>query len=366
MAWGLQCIDHCSYICRRVAGRSRSAPRLGRRAPSSLRRRRADHLGSRTGQRRGSGKPRGEGRRRLYSLSTAWARARARETVAPTKHVVPRPRDFYFGSPAPMGTWSLEGPLNPHIASASSQSGFVDRLLAHRVFLYSAGDGPRCTRAGPVREAQRPIAHRPVPASVSALTPLLPNAWIASSITLSAIRGAATLILAISACAALFPARSSCRRLEARSRVISMSMRAWRSAPPNRCSPGLPTAVGNQLCHHLCDLAAPMGMQLGCSRGRAVPRDLEPPPSQQHDGRGTRTRHAFPWPCCASSPHRQCRLMSTPSARAGSGSATAFVRVLPDRSCLMDGVGRSCSSVSDAARHHLRPLTIRLPRIGLL
>ena len=79
-----------------------------------------------------------------------------------------------------------------------------------------------------VGEAQRAdMRHRRAPAPKSVVTPPPPCAWIASSMTLSAMRGAATLIMAISSCAALLPALSiMSAAFRQSSRVISMSMRA--------------------------------------------------------------------------------------------------------------------------------------------
>ena len=81
---------------------------------------------------------------------------------------------------------------------------------------------------------------------MSSDTPAPPNAWMASSMMRSAMIGAATLIIAISPCAALFPARSiMSAALRQRSRVISMSMRALatRSSHTDCSAMVLPNAV---------------------------------------------------------------------------------------------------------------------------
>jgi hypothetical protein len=60
-----------------------------------------------------------------------------------------------------------------------------------------------CTLVGAVGEPQH--ARRRLREAVIAVTPALPEAWIAQSITRQAMLGAATLIIAISARGALLP-----------------------------------------------------------------------------------------------------------------------------------------------------------------
>src|SRR5688572_17232409 len=128
-----------------------------------------------------------------------------------------------------------------------TQRGFVQRRLAHPCFLYSClAIARRWTSSGPsARRKVRTDAQAPA-SGKSADTPPPPCAWIASSSTFSAVRGAATLIIAISPCAALLPTRSiMSAALRHSSRVISISIRASaiRSSQTDCSDRRLPNAV---------------------------------------------------------------------------------------------------------------------------
>ena len=146
----------------------------------------------------------------------------------------------------------------------------------------SSGCGPR-----PARRRGAGCGCRPSCAAsgVSWLTPAPPNAWIASSMICSAMRGALTLIIAISALAALLPALSiRSAALRHSRRVQSISIRA----SATRCSQMLcslqPLAEGDarlQPPHHRLERffrrADGAHAMVDAARPEAALRDLEPP-----------------------------------------------------------------------------------------
>ena len=135
------------------------------------------------------------------------------------------------GSTGPTGIWSARTgpgslrhspPATRPSASSSSSCSLIDASCTPAGRW--RGGGPRPARR---RAAACGSRHRRAPARHPRTRRPPPNAWIASSMIFSAMIGAATLIIAISPCAALLPARSiMSAALRHSRRVISMSMRA--------------------------------------------------------------------------------------------------------------------------------------------
>ena len=174
------------------------------------------------------------------------------------------------------------------------------------------GDGAVVNLVRPIGETQRANA-RPAGASgVSWLTPAAPNACTASSMIFSAMFGAFTLIIAISALAALLPALSiRSAALRHSSRVHRSRSAPRRPAAPRCCARQIFLPNATRLCSRLhisssASSAAPIvrmqwWMRPGPSRPCAISKPL-PSPSRRLDG-ATRTLSSLisMCPCGASS-----------------------------------------------------------------
>ena len=145
------------------------------------------------------------------------------------------------------------------------------------------------------------------------LTPAPPCAWMASSMICSAMRGALTLIIAISALAALLPAlsiRSAALRHSRREQSISIRASATRCSQTLCSARRLPKAVrALQPARHRAErfLGRADGAHAMVDAARPEPalRDLEPAAlAEQQVRRRERARPSSAismWPCGASS-----------------------------------------------------------------
>ncbi len=265
---------------------------------------RADHLGvgaQRERPRHREAERRKRGQQAIFAVDRMRRLEQLPERLA-AQHIVARRRVDPVGRVrlARREFGQLERPAKPSTLAFEPrpERRFVQRRARSSVLLeLHPRDRPPMHFVGPVGEPQR--AHRRPgarPAGSPPTRPPPPCAWIASSSTFSAVRGAATLIIAISPCAALLPTRSiMSAALRHSSRVISISIRASaiRSSHTDCSDRRLAERgarhqpLGHQLDRFLGDPDHPHAM-VDPPRPQPPLRDLEPAPfAEQH----VRRRH---------------------------------------------------------------------------
>jgi hypothetical protein len=201
----------------------------------------------------------------------------------------------------------------PRLRSARTDGGVHWPAISGACFANSIRAIARLwTSSGPSASRNVRIPAQLCASGVSWLTPAAPNAWTASSITFSAMFGALTLIIAISARAALLPAlsiRSAAFRHS--SRVASISVRA----SATRCSQMLwsesffPNATRDCSRSHIspsASSAAPIvrmqwWIRPGPNRPCAISKPLPSPSSKLSAGTRTFSSRISMCPCGASS-----------------------------------------------------------------